>query len=99
MKKRLRLLSEVVLRTVKRRLTSSFAIFFDKKNGGERGIRTLGEVAPTAIFETAALDHSAISPVCVLYNIAPDCRFDNFFIEEFIRLSFSDVLHPVRQIQ
>ena len=27
-KKRLRLLSEVVLRTVKRRLTSSFAIFF-----------------------------------------------------------------------
>ena len=33
-----------------------------KKNGGERGIRTLGEVAPTAIFETAALDHSAISP-------------------------------------
>jgi len=29
-KKRLRLLSEVVLRTVKRRLTSSFAIFFAK---------------------------------------------------------------------
>ena len=30
-KKRLRLLSEVVLRTVKRRLTSSFAIFLQKK--------------------------------------------------------------------
>ena len=30
-KKRLSLLSEVVLRTVKRRLTSSFAIFLDKK--------------------------------------------------------------------
>ena len=37
-KKRLRLLSEVVLRTVKRRLMSSFAIFL-QKNGGERGIR------------------------------------------------------------
>ena len=32
-KKRLRLLSEVVLRTVKRRLASSFAIFL-QKNGG-----------------------------------------------------------------
>ena len=32
MKKRLRLLSEVVLRTVKRRLASSFAIFFAFKN-------------------------------------------------------------------
>jgi len=30
-KKRLRLLSEVVLRTVKRRLASSFAIFLQKK--------------------------------------------------------------------
>ena len=30
-KKRLRLLSEVVLRTVKRRLASSFAIFLAKK--------------------------------------------------------------------
>ena len=47
-KKRLRLLSEVVLRTVKRRLASSFAIFFAKKNGGERGIRTLGTLRYTA---------------------------------------------------
>ena len=54
-KKRLRLLSEVVLRTVKRRLPSSpyglrrdkcvfVRHFFDKKNGGERGIRTLGDL-------------------------------------------------------
>ena len=35
-KKRLRLLSEVVLRTVKRRLTSSFAIFLTKKWRRER---------------------------------------------------------------
>ena len=32
------------------------------KNGGERGIRTLGGVTPTAVFETAAFNHSAISP-------------------------------------
>ena len=33
-----------------------------KKNGGESGIRTRGEVAPTTIFETVAFDRSAISP-------------------------------------
>ena len=33
-KKRLRLLSEVVLRTVKRSLAASFAIFLAKNNGG-----------------------------------------------------------------
>ena len=40
-KKRLRLLSEVVLRTVKGSLAASFAIFAGK-NGGGRGIRTPG---------------------------------------------------------
>ena len=47
-KKKLCFLSEVALRAVKRRLTSSFAIFFGKKNGGERGIRTLGTLQYTA---------------------------------------------------
>ena len=31
-------------------------------SGGGRGIRTPGEVAPTAVLKTAALDHSAIPP-------------------------------------
>jgi hypothetical protein len=31
-------------------------------SGGEGGIRTHGEVAPTAVFKTAALNHSATSP-------------------------------------
>ena len=31
--------------------------------GGEGGIRTHGGLAPTAVFKTAALNHSAISPV------------------------------------
>jgi hypothetical protein len=31
-------------------------------NGGERGIRTPGGVAPTPVFKTGAFDHSAISP-------------------------------------
>ncbi len=30
---------------------------------GERGIRTPGSVARTTVFKTAAIDHSAISPV------------------------------------
>ena len=31
--------------------------------GGESGIRTHGRLAPTAVFKTAALNHSAISPI------------------------------------
>ncbi len=31
-------------------------------NGGEGGIRTHGRVSPTAVFKTAALNHSATSP-------------------------------------
>ena len=34
--------------------------FFDY--GGERGIRTPGEVTPTSVFKTDAFDRSAISP-------------------------------------
>jgi hypothetical protein len=30
--------------------------------GGESGIRTHGRLTPTAVFKTAALNHSAISP-------------------------------------
>ena len=32
-------------------------------NGGESGIRTHGRLTPTAVFKTAALNHSAISPI------------------------------------
>ena len=35
----------------------------DKKGtGGQGGIRTHGELAPTAVFKTAALNHSATCP-------------------------------------
>ena len=36
---------------------------FKYENGGEKGIRTLGRYKPTAVFKTAALDRSAISPM------------------------------------
>ncbi len=32
------------------------------KNGGQGGIRTHGELAPSAVFKTAAFDHSATCP-------------------------------------
>lgn len=32
--------------------------------GGQGGIRTHGELAPTAVFKTAALNHSATCPRC-----------------------------------
>ena len=33
-----------------------------KLNGGETGIRTLGRLAPSTVFETAPFDHSGTSP-------------------------------------
>ena len=34
----------------------------EAKNGGERGIRTLGTLARTTVFETAPFNHSGTSP-------------------------------------
>src|SRR3954451_10213516 len=33
-----------------------------RKDGGERGIRTLGRVSPTHAFQACSIDHSDISP-------------------------------------
>ena len=33
------------------------------ESGGERGIRTLGTLTRTTVFETAPFDHSGISPL------------------------------------
>ena len=35
---------------------------FAGASGGETGIRTLGGVSPTTVFETAPFDHSGTSP-------------------------------------
>ena len=35
---------------------------YKENNGGERGIRTLGGLAPTTVFETAPFNHSGTSP-------------------------------------
>ena len=45
------------------------AIYESYKTGGEKGIRTLGGLAPTAVFKTAAIDRSAISPRSLLMHI------------------------------
>ena len=37
-------------------------IYLCVKYGGETGIRTLGRLAPTTVFETAPFDHSGTSP-------------------------------------
>ena len=39
------------------------SFFTIASNGGERGIRTLGRVAPTLVFETSTFNHSVTSPV------------------------------------
>ena len=36
-------------------------------SGGETGIRTLGTLARSTVFKTAAFDHSATSPVPPFY--------------------------------
>ncbi len=38
-------------------------------SGGEGGIRTHGEREPTAVFKTAALNHSATSPTRSAYRV------------------------------
>ena len=61
---------EAALRALKQSLTASFRHFFGKKNGGERGIRTLERENPLTIFETVAFGHSAISPLeCFLNTV------------------------------
>ncbi len=42
--------------------------------GGEAEIRTLGGGRPSTVFKTAALNHSATSPVGVNSNISPFTR-------------------------
>ena len=38
-------------------------------NGGERGIRTLGTLARTTVFETAPFDRSGTSPHCLAHHM------------------------------
>lgn len=48
-----------------RRNQRFFGTFWDVLGGalgGQGGIRTHGELAPTAVFKTAALNHSATCP-------------------------------------
>jgi hypothetical protein len=47
-----------VVRTFDRRQADDYVL----KAGGWGGIRTHGELAPTAVFKTAALNHSATHP-------------------------------------
>lgn len=41
---------------------SIIVLWYQGDNGGETGIRTLGGLAPTTVFETAPFDHSGTSP-------------------------------------
>ena len=52
-------------RCKKGRISAAFWIYmvlYGSKNGGQGGIRTHGELPPTAVFKTAALNHSATCP-------------------------------------
>jgi hypothetical protein len=49
-------------------------------SGGESGIRTHGRLTPTAVFKTAALNHSAISPELVVCCKARVARHYGSFI-------------------
>jgi hypothetical protein len=51
------------------------------KNGGQGGIRTHGRLPPTAVFKTAALNHSA---TCPRFDVTPEknarsIKFDLIF--------------------
>ena len=59
--------------------------------GGERGIRTLGDVAASTVFKTVAFDHSAISPRRILgeFTILTSSNF-RFFVFSRGRNSYPD---------
>ena len=45
--------------------------FGKQGTGGRGGIRTHGELPPTAVFKTAALNHSATRPDCTGASLLP----------------------------
>ncbi len=53
------------------------------KSGGERGIRTLGGVAPTPDFESGTFVHSVISPIELIQN-----HFQKTFKENVVKMDF-----------
>ena len=61
---------EAALRAMKQSLTASFRHFFGKKNGGERGIRTLGTLRYTAfpMRRLRPLNHLSAVGVFIRYH-------------------------------
>ena len=55
------MLANTLIKT-RQNLNPRFCLDLQALTGGEKGIRTLGGIAPTAVFKTAAIDRSAISP-------------------------------------
>ena len=64
--------------------------------GGETGIRTLGRLTPSTVFETAPFDHSGTSPRSMRASLvgtvhkskgvcAPLCRSGGFFVAAAFR--------------
>ncbi len=47
-------------------------------SGGEGGIRTPGRVSPTPVFKTGAINHSATSPLLVVYSNVPIWRVPSY---------------------
>lgn len=41
----------------------------EERYGGEGGIRTLGEIAPTTVFETVPFGHSGTSPMGAYFTL------------------------------
>ena len=70
--------SQMRLRRKKKSLTSKSGFLI----GGEAEIRTLGGVAPSTVFKTAALNHSATSPA------APSYLYDRLVIVKCYFLFF-----------
>ena len=58
----LRLLQLARFEKVFQHVCLSFYAWVEPFNGGEAGIRTLGGVAPTTVFETAPFGRSGTSP-------------------------------------
>ena len=66
-------------------------------NGGRRGIRTPGAVSGSAVFKTAAFDHSAILPVIRVSYLVPIQLICNNFRSFCLDFYFCNLMKEIHK--
>ena len=76
-------------------------IMSSKVSGGQGGIRTHGELAPSAVFKTAAFDHSATCPlgdaISQFYSVMQKLSDNNVKIMKIVEYSGHSLMLPIAE--